>query len=202
VGATSRCAHTGSGELCTWSVAMAYDCTCTFWRLPLAASPSLNVGSQLMVEPTSFTSSSMRPVSARLQWTPFCRTVDDGVCYSAGLSLVCLCAAQMMHLHSDTGWPSLAHACTRPIAKPSLTAVAGECREGEQSMEGQVCLVGTAHRPVHRQEGAARAAVQEHEVLVASRVHPLRAQQPANGAPVKAPAGAPQRAGELLSIWF
>lgn len=45
-----------------------------------------------------------------------------------------------------------------------------------------------AHRPVRGQEGATRAAVEEHEPFVAARVHALGAQHPANGAPIEAPA--------------
>mmetsp|Transcript_669 Transcript_669/g.1944 ORF Transcript_669/g.1944 Transcript_669/m.1944 type:complete len:290 (+) Transcript_669:907-1776(+) len=53
----------------TWSVATAYDCTCTE-RRSLLGSPGFCAGSQLIVLPTNLTSPINLAVKARLQCTP------------------------------------------------------------------------------------------------------------------------------------
>jgi hypothetical protein len=89
---------------------MAYDCTCAFWRLPLAASPSLSVASQLMVEPTSLTSGVMRSVNARLQCAAFCWLKQHTVtmCMQSCMGYIELAQASAGHL----AWDSSAVAST------------------------------------------------------------------------------------------
>lgn len=60
----------------TWSVATAYDCTCTE-RRSLLGSPGFCAGSQLIVLPTNLTSPINLAVKARLQCTPACMRVGE-----------------------------------------------------------------------------------------------------------------------------